>query len=67
MHVFILILSIMGQPERVAAICETYKQCSDAGAAASVIYQAEFNRPPSAFSYRVVTGVILETPKRPTA
>jgi hypothetical protein len=59
MHVFLLILSIAGQPERVAAICETYKQCSDAGAAASTLYQAQFNKPPRDFSYRVIPAVIM--------
>jgi hypothetical protein len=66
MHVFLLILSIAGQPERIAAICETYKQCSDAGADASVLYQAQFNRPPADFSYRVVPGLILATSKSNT-
>ena len=62
MHVFLLILSIAGQPERVAAICETYKQCSDTGAAqASLVYQyqAQFNKPPRDFSYRVIPAVIV--------
>jgi hypothetical protein len=65
MHVFLLILSIAGQPERIAAICETYKQCSDTGAAAAQVWAEEFNRP-SEFSYRVVPGMILETPRVPT-
>lgn len=35
MHAFMLILAILGQPERAAAICDTYKACSDLGADAS--------------------------------
>jgi hypothetical protein len=59
MHVFLLILSIAGQPERVAAVCETYKQCSDEGADASTLYQAQFNKAPRDFSYRVIPAVIV--------
>ena len=59
MHVFLLILSIAGQPERVAAICETYKQCSDTGAQASLVYQAQFKKAPADFSYRVVPAAIV--------
>jgi hypothetical protein len=64
MHVFLLILSIAGQPERLAAVCETYKQCSDQGAAASAVYQRQFNKLPSDFSYRVIPGLIV--PERAT-
>jgi hypothetical protein len=63
MHVFLLILSIAGQPERIAAICETYKQCSDSGAPVSTLYQAQFNKSPRDISYRVVPGLILATGK----
>ena len=59
MHIFILILSIAGQPERVAAVCETYQQCSDTGAQASLVYQAQFNKAPRDFSYRVIPAVIV--------
>lgn len=59
MHVFLLILSISGQPERISAICETYKQCSDTGAQASTLYQAQFNKQPKDFSYRVIPGLIV--------
>lgn len=59
MHVFLLILSIAGQPERVAAICETYKQCSDTGAAAQAEYTRQFDKRPSDFSYRVIPAVIV--------
>ena len=59
MHVFLLILSIAGQPERVAAVCETYKQCSDSGARAQLAYHAQFNKAPRDFSYRVIPAVIV--------
>lgn len=59
MHIFLLILTVAGQPERLAAICETYKQCSDSGAEASAIYIKQFNKMPSDFSYRVIPAVIV--------
>lgn len=59
MHAFMLILAIAGQPERGAAICDTYKACSDLGAEASTTYQAQNHQPPSAFSYRVVPVLIV--------
>ena len=59
MHVFLLILSIAGQPERVAAVCETYKQCSDSGASAAKLYETQFNKPSRDFSYRVIPAVIV--------
>jgi len=58
MHVFMLILTLAGQPERVVAICETYQQCSDAGAAAQAEYTRQFDKSPSDFSYRVIPALI---------
>lgn len=60
MHVFVLILSIMGQPERIAAICETYKECSDIGAAAQSMYCEQFHREPKDFSYRVENAIAVK-------
>lgn len=59
MHAFMLILAILGQPERAAAICDTYKACSDLGADASTRYQEQFKKPPREFSYRVVPVTIM--------
>lgn len=59
MHAFMLILAILGQPERAVAICDTYKACSDLGAEASTRYQQQFNKPPREFSYRVVPVMIV--------
>lgn len=59
MHAFILILSILGQPEQTMAICDTYKKCSDLGAAAQIDYAREFDKRPSDFSYRVVPVMIV--------
>lgn len=59
MHVFLLILTIAGTPERVVAVCNTYKQCSDTGAAASTLYLRQFNKQPRDFSYRVLPAIIL--------
>jgi|HubBroStandDraft_1064217.scaffolds.fasta_scaffold52971_6 hypothetical protein len=59
MHAFMLILAILGQPERATTICETYKQCSDLGAAAQAEYIRVFKREPKEFSYRVVPVLIV--------
>ncbi len=59
MHVFILILTIAGQPERIAAICPTYKACSDAGAQVQAEYLKQFHKQPSDFSYRVEPGTAV--------
>jgi hypothetical protein len=58
MHAFMLILTILGQPEHATAICETYKQCSDLGAAAQADYVRMFDKRPADFSYRVVPVLI---------
>jgi hypothetical protein len=58
MHVFLLILSVMGQPERIAAVCETYKQCSDEGQAAQIEYVRLFKREPRDFAYRIVPATV---------
>lgn len=63
MQAFMLILAILGQPERAAAICDTYKKCSDLGADAAALYAAQFNAPRN-FSYRVVPILIVQ--KGPT-
>lgn len=52
--IFMLIMSIAGQPERIGALCDTYKQCSDIGADVQLRYVAMFNRAPSDVSYRIV-------------
>ena len=59
MKAFLLILAIAGQPERAVMICETYKQCSDSGAAAQAEYVRQFDRMPREFSYRVVPVLIV--------
>lgn len=65
MHAFMLILAIMGQPERGVAICDEYKKCSDLGADMQAAYVAQFNAPKN-FSYRVVPVIIMEAPTVPT-
>lgn len=52
--IFMLIMSIAGQPERIAALCDTYQQCSDVGRDVQLRYVAMFNRAPSDVSYRIV-------------
>lgn len=59
MHAFMLILAILGQPERAVAICDTYQKCSDQGAAAQAEYVRQFDRMPREFSYRVVPVLIV--------
>ena len=59
MHAFMLILAILGQPERAVAICDTYQKCSDYGAAAQAEYTRQFDKRPSDFSYRVVPVIIV--------
>jgi hypothetical protein len=59
MHAFMLILAILGQPERAVMICETYQQCSDSGAAAQADYVRMFDKRPRDFSYRVVPVIIV--------
>jgi hypothetical protein len=59
MHVFLLILSIAGQPESIAAVCETYQQCSDAGAKMQTLYTTEHHKQPHDFSWRVAGAYIL--------
>ena len=63
MHAFMLILAILGQPERAAAICDTYKKCSDLGADAAALYAAQLGAPRN-FSYRVIPVIIV--PAGPT-
>lgn len=58
MHVFLLILAIAGNPERIGAICETYKQCSDTGAAMADTYAKQLGTP-AHFSYRVMPALIV--------
>lgn len=59
MHAFMLILAILGQPERAAGICDTYKACSDLGAEAQARYSQQTGQPPKSFSYRVVPVIII--------
>lgn len=59
MHAFMLILAILGQPERAVAICDTYKACSDLGAEAQTRYTEQQHTPPREFSYRVVPVIIV--------
>jgi hypothetical protein len=59
MHVFLLIISLSGHPEKIAAICETYQQCSDMGAALSLEYQRTFNVMPRDVAYRVISASIV--------
>ena len=61
MHLFMLILTLAGHPEHAAAICETYKQCSDKGAEIAALYAAQLGAPKD-FSYRVIPVVIMPEP-----
>jgi len=58
MHVFILILSLAGAPERIVAICTTYQECSDAGAVAQKMYVDQFHKSASDVSYRIMPATI---------
>ena len=58
MHVFLLIMALGGQPERTVEVCDTYKACSDAGAAVSAEYQTIFHKSPSDVTYRVIPAVV---------
>jgi hypothetical protein len=60
MHVFLLILTVTGQPERIAAVCDTYRQCSDKGADLVTQYEQIFHKQPAEFSYRVVPGTVTK-------
>jgi hypothetical protein len=66
MHVFLLILSISGQPERIAAICETYQQCSGEGAKFQAAYSTEHHIEPRDVAYRVQAGIVLPVGKGET-
>lgn len=59
MHVFLLIVALAGGPEKIVAICNTYKQCSDTGHEAAVLYVRQFNKLPRDYSYRVIPGLVL--------
>lgn len=59
MKVFLLVLAIAGQPEQNGAICDTYQQCSNAGAMMQKMYMEKFGKPSSAFSYRVVPVLLV--------
>lgn len=59
MHAFILILSILGSPERAVAMCDTYQKCSDLGATTQAAYIEQFHKMPRDFSYRVVPVTII--------
>jgi hypothetical protein len=52
-HIFLLIIAIAGQPERIVESCTSYQRCSDDGASIQVEYLAQFQRAASDFSYRV--------------
>lgn len=58
-HVFLLILTMAGQPERIAAVCDTYEQCSTEGADIAKEYQEVMHKSARDISYRVVQAVIL--------
>jgi hypothetical protein len=60
MHVFLLIISLAGGPEHIAAVCETYKGCSDQGAATQQQFVTQFHKLPKDFSYRIVPGRITQ-------
>ena len=59
MKAFLLVLAIAGQPEQNGAICDSYQECSDAGATMQKMYVAKFHKPPSAFSYRVIPVLLV--------
>ena len=61
MHAFMLILVILGQPERAVAICDTYKKCDAAGAVAAEHYANEGGTPRN-FSYRIIAVIITPEP-----
>jgi hypothetical protein len=54
-----LIIQLVGGPEHAAAICETYKQCSDEGAEMATLYAAEKHEQPHTFTYRIVPVLIV--------
>lgn len=53
-HIFWLIVILNGGPEHIALTCDTYKECSDAGAALAEAYVEMFHLTPDSVSYRVV-------------
>ena len=61
MHAFLLILAILGQPEKAVAICDTYQKCSDEGAQIARAYAEQLGTP-AHFSYRVVPVIIRPEP-----
>jgi hypothetical protein len=61
-HVIILILSIAGQPERIAAVLNDEQHtgmatCNQLGADAQKAYSEMFHTLPSDLSYRCVPGI----------
>lgn len=58
MHVFILILTIIGQPEHMAGICQEYQKCSDAGQAIEKEYEKQGGNAKD-FSYRILPALIV--------
>jgi hypothetical protein len=53
MKAFMLIIAFAGGPERVAMTCDTYLECSRAGAQAASAYVTMFHKTPDAVTYRV--------------
>jgi hypothetical protein len=65
MHVFLLILAIAGQPERIAAVIDDTNHegaatCNRVGAEAQAEYLRMFNKTPDAFSYRCVPAIVAK-------
>jgi hypothetical protein len=58
-HVFLLIVSLGGQPEHIRAVCETYKQCSDEGAEIGAAYLHMFHKMPRDVSLRIIPATII--------
>jgi hypothetical protein len=65
MPAFMLILAILGQPERAVADCDTYQKCSDQGAAVAEVYKQQLGTP-AHFSYRVIKILIIPDEGQPT-
>jgi hypothetical protein len=62
-HVIVLILSIAGQPERIAAVLNDehlsgMSACNKLGTDAQAAYAEMFNKLPSDVSYRCVPAVV---------
>lgn len=58
MHIFVLVIILAGQPDHAVAACQTYKQCSDAGADFVEGYAKTHHLQPRDISFRIVPATL---------